>query len=365
MRAQRLAEDESIFVAIGLRRCEDKCILRLLICWNEVKLMALLLREDDVQRLLPMKDAMAAVEEVMRQHGRGVATNNLRGRTRTPKGTLHLMAAAAPQRGYFGFKAYATFSSRERTPCRSSGRTQFHVMLYSAETGALLSLIEASALGQIRTGAASGVATQYMAREDAKTVGLFGTGYQARTQIAAVCAARPIQNVKVYSRNAERCRAFAREMSESLGVAMQPAETPEETVRDSDVVITITTAREPVFDGRHLPQGVHVNAAGANFLMKREVDEETVRRAHVVVVDDKEQAKIECGDLLAPIERGVIAWERVRTLGEIVAGITPGRTSPADVTLFESHGIALWDVAVAAHVYERAKAEGAGETVRL
>ncbi len=319
--------------------------------------MALLLREHDVQRLLPMTDAMAAVEEVMRQHGRGAATNNPRGRTRTLKGMLHLMAAAAPELGYFGFKAYATFPG--------GGGTRFHVMLYSAETGELLALIEASALGQIRTGAASGVATKYMAREDAQTVGLFGTGYQARTQIAAVCAARDVHKVKVYSRSAERRSAFAREMSEALGVTMQPTNTPEETVRDSDILITITSAREPVFDGRHLQDGVHINAAGSNSLIRREVDEETVRRANVIVVDDKEQAKIECGDLLPAIERGILTWERVRTMGEVVAGIVPGRTAPTDITLFESHGIALWDVAVGARVYERARVKGVGEEVSL
>jgi ornithine cyclodeaminase/alanine dehydrogenase-like protein (mu-crystallin family) len=319
--------------------------------------LALLLREDDVRRLLPMADAMIAVEEVMRQYGQGAATNNPRRRTRTPKGLLHLMSAAAPQIGYFGFKSYATFPG--------SGQTRFHVMLYSAETGELLSLMEASALGQIRTGAASGVATKYMARDDAKVVGLFGTGYQARTQIAAVRAARQIETVKVYSRNAERRSAFAREMSESLDVTMQPTDSPEETVRDSDIIITITSAREPVFDGRHLQEGVHVNAAGSNMLIKREIDEETVRRAHVIIVDDKDQARIESGDLLPAIERGILTWERVRTLGDVVTGVVPGRTSPNDVTLFESHGIALWDVAVAAKVYERAKTEGVGEEFSL
>ncbi len=319
--------------------------------------MALLLREEDVQRLLPMTDAMAAVEEVMRQYGQGAATNNPRRRTRTPRGLLHLMSAAAPQIGYFGFKSYATFPG--------SGQTRFHVMLYSAETGELLSLMEASALGQIRTGAASGVATQYMARDDAKVVGLFGTGYQARTQIAAVCLARPIEMVKVYSRNAERRSAFAREMSASLGVTMQLMDSPEETVRESDIVITITTAHEPVFDGRDLAPGVHINAAGSNMLIKREIDEETVRRADVIIVDDKEQARIESGDLLPAIERGILTWERVRTLGDVVTGVVPGRASPNDITLFESHGIALWDVAVAAKVYERATAEGVGEKLRL
>ncbi|MCS6863381.1 MAG: ornithine cyclodeaminase family protein, partial [Abditibacteriales bacterium] len=249
--------------------------------------MALLLREDDVRRLLPMAEAMAAVEEVMRQHGQGVATNNPRRRTRTPRGVLHLMSAAAPQMGYCGFKAYATFLG--------SQETRFHVMLYSAATGELLSLMEASALGQIRTGAASGVATRYMAREDAKVVGLFGTGYQARTQIAAVCLARQIEMVKVYSRSPERRRTFAQEMSASLGVTMQPMDSPEDTVRESDIIITITTAREPVFDGRHLAPGVHINAAGSNLLIKREIDEETVRRADVIIVDDKEQARMESG----------------------------------------------------------------------
>jgi ornithine cyclodeaminase len=317
--------------------------------------MALFLDEQQVRDLLTMEMAIAAVGEALKQQGVGGAINQPRSRVRLPSGQLHLMGAALPTRGVIGYKAYTAFR----------GNTHFHVMLYSAESGELLAMLRADRLGQMRTGAASGVATTYMARDDAQRVGIFGTGWQARSQLEAVCAARPIQAIKTFGRDATRRQTFCAEMSRQLGLPVEPASTPEEAVKGMDVVITATNARDPLFDGNWLVPGTHVNAIGSNALIRREIDDTTVRRSALIVVDSKEQARLECGDLLGALERGLIHWEQVRELGEVVAGFIPGRRQASDITLFESHGLALWDLAAGMAVYDAAKTRGIGSDLAL
>jgi ornithine cyclodeaminase/alanine dehydrogenase-like protein (mu-crystallin family) len=302
-----------------------------------------------------MEMAIAAVEDALKQQGLGSAVNNPRTRVRLPTGQLHMMGAALPTRGVIGYKAYTAFR----------GKTRFHVMLYSTETGELLAMLQADRLGQMRTGAASGVATKHMARADAHRVGIFGTGWQARSQLEAICAVRPIQAIKAFGRDATRRQTFCTEMSQRLDVPVEPADAPEATVKGVDVVVTATNAREPLFDGNWLEPGAHVNAIGSNALIRREVDDTTVRRSALIVVDSKEQARLECGDLLGPLERGLIHWEQVRELGDVVAGLMPGRRQAADITLFESHGLAIWDLAAGMAVYDAAKAKGIGREIAL
>ncbi len=317
--------------------------------------MALLLTEADVEHLLTMELALEAVEEAFREQAEGRAINELRRRLRVPRGTLHMMSAAVLARGVLGFKAYTSFPSGVR----------FLVLLYDAEAGSLLALIEANRLGQMRTGAASGVATRYMARPDAHTLGIFGTGWQAQSQVLAICAVRPIRRVLAYSRTPERREAFCQEMAARLGIEVIPAKRPEDVVAAADILVTATTAREPVFDGRWIPEGVHINAIGGNALFRREFDDEVIRRARTIVVDSKDQARIECGEFLHAIERGRLAWEAVHELKEVVAGRLVARQHPSDITLFKSLGIALEDVAVAVRVFERARQEGFGQAIRL
>ena len=317
--------------------------------------MPLFLTEDDVARLLTMDDALRAVEEAFRQHGQGSTVNRPRTRVRVPQGILHVMAAGLPPEGVLGFKAYTAFG----------GTVRFHVHLYSAEDGRLLALMEADRLGQIRTGAASGVATRYLARPDASVVGIFGTGWQARSQLQAVCAVRMVREVRAYGRDPARRAAFSREMEATLGVPVRPASEPRAAVEGADIVITITTAKTPVFDGRWLAAGSHVNAAGSNFAERQEIDEATVTAARLIVVDSKEQARIECGDLIGPASRGLLSWDQVHELGEVVAGKIPGRERAGDITLFESQGLALEDVAVAAVVYRKAVREQVGRELSL
>jgi ornithine cyclodeaminase/alanine dehydrogenase-like protein (mu-crystallin family) len=317
--------------------------------------MTLLLREQHVTELLDIRTAMEAVEEVMRNQAEGWATNRPRYRVASQTSLLHIMAAGDKRLGVAGLKVYTT----------ARKGTRFLVLLYDSASGDMLAMIEADRLGQMRTGAASGVATKYMSRADADTVGIYGTGWQAESQLMAVCAARPIRSVKAYSRKPERREAFARKMTALLRVEVTPASTPEETARGQSIVITATTAREPVLDGTWIEPGTHVNAAGSNFLSKAEIDVETIRRASVIAVDSIEQSKVEAGDLLPAIERGVIWWESIRELGEIIAGHVPGRLSDDDVTIFKSNGIALQDIATALRIYNLARDRGVGDQIEL
>ncbi|HYB74762.1 MAG TPA: ornithine cyclodeaminase family protein [Candidatus Sulfotelmatobacter sp.] len=317
--------------------------------------MALLLREHEVERLLDMPTALEAVEEVLRQHGMGQASNQPRRRIFVPNGTLHVMSGGMPGWGMMGLKAYAAVK----------GKVRFVVLLFSTETGELLALIEADRLGQIRTGAASGVATKYLARADAGVVGIFGTGWQAQTQLQAVCAVRTIREVRVYGRDVERRTRFGADMEKRLGCAVRPVGSPDQAVKGSDVIITITSSKEPVFDGRLLERGQHLNVAGSNTTQKREVDDEAVRRADRIVVDQIEDAQIESGDLVGPVQRGITAWERMDELGAVVCGKAPGRARPDEITLFKSNGLAIEDVAAACKVLERAKAQGIGTQVPI
>jgi ornithine cyclodeaminase/alanine dehydrogenase-like protein (mu-crystallin family) len=314
--------------------------------------MPLFLREDDVEQVLTMGDALAAVEEAFRLQGLGKADNLPRQRPRLGHTMLQVMPAAVSGMG-FGLKAYTV----------ASGAVRFVVLLWDEASGDLEAVIEAGFMGQMRTGAASGVATKYLARQDAATVGLFGTGTQAPTQLEAICAVRPIERVWVYSRNPEHRQRFATEMTGRLGVRVEAVAVPQDAVADADIVTTITKASRPLFDGDWLLSGTHVNSAGSNRAQAQEIDARTVERADVIPIDDRAQGQIEAGDLIAAERQGVLAWADVVELGQVVAGIVAGRQNDEKITLFESLGIAIEDVAVARCVYEKALATGVGEAL--
>jgi ornithine cyclodeaminase/alanine dehydrogenase-like protein (mu-crystallin family) len=313
----------------------------------------LLLTEDDIRQVLTMEMALEAVREGLRKMALDEVHNIPRARAQTDHAMLHIMAAAAKSLGYMGYKAYAT----------ARKGAIFQLALFDGKTGALLSIMQADYLGQMRTGAASGIATEYMARPDASEVGLFGAGKQARTQLQAVCQVRKIDRVQVYCRNEENRRQFAAEMSELCKTDVTPVPRPELATEDKDIVITATTSREPVFNGHWIAEGTHLNAVGSNFLGKAEIDAVTVRRCESIVVDSKEQARIEAGDFVQALEDGSIHWADVHELGQVIVGRYTGRAHPQDVTLFKSLGIAIEDVAVAARVYQKAQAAGLGRTI--
>jgi ornithine cyclodeaminase/alanine dehydrogenase-like protein (mu-crystallin family) len=317
--------------------------------------MPLLLTESDVAVLLTVEDCIGALEAAFRAQAAGKAVNHPRRRIHAPDGTFHTMEAADLAAGRMAIKTYASFRSGAR----------FLVLLHDANTGELLALIEADRLGQIRTGAATGVATRHLAREDASTLGLIGAGWQAETQALAVAAVRPLREVRVFSRDPERRETFAKRLSDQIGVPVEPVATAEAAATGAEVILTATTSRTPVLLGEWLAPGTHINVVGANALTRAEVDIAGVKRADRVVVDSLEQCRMEAGDLLAAVEARRFRWEQARELYEVVAGRWPGREGADEITLFKSVGIALEDVAAASLVYDRARERGLGTETGL
>jgi ornithine cyclodeaminase/alanine dehydrogenase-like protein (mu-crystallin family) len=320
------------------------------------------LTEADVALLLDVPTTIELLADACRKQVAREAENAPRQRvasTVLAPGTpasirMNLLGAALDGRA--GHKCY---------PIAAQHGATFWFTLFGSD-GAMIALIEADRLGQIRTGAASGLATRVLARTDASVAAIIGTGWQARTQLAAMCAVRPIERAYAWSRTPENVRAFCAEMSASLGIPVLPAETAEAAVRDADVVAVMTNASEPVLRGAWLRPGAHVNAAGSNRATASEIDADCVRRATLVAVDDLAQAKVESGDLIAA-EQDAHAWDwsRAVRLADIVAGTKPGRANDADITLFESLGIGLWDIAAGSFVYDRALERGVGTDLTI
>ncbi|HYR43257.1 MAG TPA: ornithine cyclodeaminase family protein, partial [Terriglobia bacterium] len=313
----------------------------------------LYLKENDVEQLVSVPEVIEALDTAFRDQAAGHAWTNPRNRLRMPRATLHMMAAAIP--GYFGYKAYTV----------TTGKTQFFFFLYSAETTELLALIEADALGQKRTGAATGLATRILSQSDATNATLFGVGWQAETQLLAIDAVRQLKRVWIANRNPERRQSFIDKMQPRTKAELVPADSFEEAVGQSQIVTTITSSREPVLKGEWLRPGVHVNAAGGNQLLRREIDDEVVLRSNRLIVDSIEQSKIESGEFAGVIETGRRHWEDFVELKDVVAGFQPGRSHPSDITLFKSGGLALEDVAVGKLVYERAVERGIGRRLEV
>jgi len=314
----------------------------------------LLLREDDVRKVLTMEMAMEAVEIGLKKVGIDEGMNINRARVVTDHAVLHTMGASAKTLGGMGSKVYAT--SRR-------GNATFLFSLFDGKTANLLALIQADYMGQVRTGAASGVATKYLAKQDASTVGIFGSGKQARTQVIAVCKVRPIKRVEVFSPNEEHRKAFAAEMSGVCGVEVVPVASADEAAANKDILITATSARDPFFKAEWLREGMHVNAIGSNFMGKAELFPEAVKKFSRIVVDSKDQCRIEAGDFQQGFEDSSLKWGEVMELGPIIGGRYPGRTDANEITLFKSLGIAIEDLAVGLKVFQKAQAEGLGQNI--
>jgi alanine dehydrogenase len=314
--------------------------------------MTLHINEAEVRQLLTMPMAMEAVEEISRKQAVGHAILHPRRRFELPAGGgfFHYMAAMDTESGFIAMKQYTYVK----------GVLRFLVPLYEISTGALLALIEGDFLGQQRTGAASGVATKFLARRDARTAAIIGTGGQARTQLEAIAAARKLGSVRVYGRDPERRKSFCEEMSHRLGITVQPANSAGEAARGADIIHTATTSAKPVLDGHDIAEGAHVNAIGANHAHKRELDDVAISRADVIFVDSLAQSEQEAGDLIIPFEQQPQKWHCVKELHQLVGGQVQGRTSDKQITLFKSNGIATWDLAVAERIYALAKQKNLG-----
>jgi alanine dehydrogenase len=269
---------------------------------------------------------------------------------------LSVMFASYPGSGYYGLKSYSI----------GGGKVRFLVILYrqdGEDAGNIDGLIEGNLLGAYRTGAASGVAARTLAPPGAVEVGVIGSGWQARTQIHAISRTIPVTRFRVFSRDPERRAAFAAEMSEVLGIDAVVAASAEEAVRGAPVVVTMTSSGSPVLEAGWIEPGALVIAAGSNVPNKAELPPELIERAEVVVVDQIDAARIESGDLLLAEASGSFNWDGVVELGAILAGKAEGRRSADGIVLFESHGLALWDVATGAYVLQEARRIGLGSEV--
>jgi alanine dehydrogenase len=318
--------------------------------------MTLHINEAEVRQLLTMPMAIAAVEEVSRKQAEGSVVVHPRRRFELPEqGFFHYMAAIDSAAGFVGMKQYTYVK----------GKLRFLVPLYSAITGELLALIEADYMGQQRTGAASGVATKYLARKLAKVAAIIGTGGQARTQLEAIHNVRMLDSVYVYGRDAGRRNQFSEEMAEKLSLNVYAVESAAAAVSNAEIICTATTSPQPVLLGEDLAKGVHINAIGANHAHKQELDEAAVAKANLIFVDSLAQSQQEAGDLIVPFSKQPQKWAGVRELSDLVAGKAAGRANDAQITLFKSNGIAAWDLAVAEKVYALAKENGLGRELPL
>jgi alanine dehydrogenase len=306
--------------------------------------VSLYLSEADVASLFDPADAVSVIEDCFRRLASGAVLNEPRKRLPVPGGHFAVMAAVDSELGYAGLKTYTAVE----------GVVAYVVCLFSLEDGRLVGVIEADKLGQLRTGAASGVAAKHLARDGAATLGLIGCGWQAESQLSAIRVALPaFEHALAWCRTPERLAEFCRR------TGAQPADGAREAGA-CDVVVTATTAGDPVLRGDWLVEGALVCAVGANRPSARELDNVVLERASFVCCDSIEQAKRESGDLIEPVATGVLDWLEVHELHEVVAGQVRGRQSQRDIVLFKSNGIAAWDVAIGAAALERARERGVG-----
>ncbi len=316
---------------------------------QEVSRLPLYLTEADVERVLTMDKALELVENAFRDQGHRKLDNMPRWRGRASGHVLSVLAAALPERHASGLKAY--------TVTRQG--TRFYVLIFDDPSGDFVALIEGDRLGQMRTGAATGVATRALSRPDSRVLTVFGSGWQAEAQVLAVAAVRELDEIRVVSRQDTHAQAFVDRMQGRVRPRIRVAE-PGDALDGADIVVTVTSADSPLFAGTLLPEGVHVNAAGSNQRHHAELDALAVSRAQVVVVDDVEGARRESGDLIAAEAAGVFRFETARLLGDVLVNPELGRQDDRDITLFESQGIAALDVAVGRWVYDAARHQGLG-----
>ena len=314
--------------------------------------MTVFLREADVRALLTMDATLAALEAAFREWAAGRASNQPRRRVTGTTAVLATMSAALPSSGLMGFKAYT----------HDATGAHFWVALFDAADGRPRALIEADWLGRLRTGAASGLATKYLANREASIFTIIGAGHQALTQVLAVAAVRPLREIRVFSRDAGHRAAFAGQLGATTAVPVRPMDNLRDAIEGAEIVTTITSAARPIFPGEWLQAGQHLNVVGSNYPDRREVDGRTIARADLLVADDVDAARLEAGDLILAEREGLLSWGRVNSLRDLVAGKT-GQRQPSDVTVFKSVGLAIEDVAAGAAVLELAEPRGIG--VRL
>jgi alanine dehydrogenase len=308
--------------------------------------LPLYVTDAEVRDLVTVEDSARIIEGLFQDEAHGLTEQKPTTELRLPKSIFRVKVGGAYGSGAYGLKAYL-------------GNAGYRVFVYGTETG-FEGLVEAFELTELRTGAVSAVATKYLAREDAETLGILGTGREARAQLRAVSGVRKLRRVKAWSRSAENRDAYAKEMSAALDIEVVAVNSAETCARDSDIVLTITSANEPILDGSWLAPGTFVCGVGATGPQRRELDDEALSRASLVVVEHMTTAREECGELMHAVEQGCLRWDAVCELKDVVSGAIPGRKSADDVTLFTSVGTGAEDVAMAAFVIKAARAKGMG-----
>lgn len=318
----------------------------------------------DIRRALPMGEAVAAMKEAFTELSAGRVNMPARAHIDVAAhgGTALFMPSQADRFGKIGLKVVNLFDGNA---AKGLPRIQGLVCLFDGATGRPLAVLDGTCLTALRTGAASGTATDLLARPEAATVAIFGAGVQARTQLEAVCAVRPIRRGRVFDPAADAAATFATEMGETLGIDVTVAPSPRDALQGADVVCAATVSPTPVFADADLAPGAHINAVGSYKPDVQEIPEETVLRA-LLIVDHRESALAETGDLIIPIEKGLMQASDIHAeLGEIAAGKASGRTSESQITLFKSVGVAIQDLAAAARAFDNARHQGLGEIVEM
>jgi len=312
--------------------------------------MALFLKDEDVAQCVTMDTMLEAIESMQRQYGDGQAHNMTRRKIIADSGMLSVMGGGLFHQGLLGVKTYTVVK----------GAYSFQVSLYDANTGELLLYTQANRLGQLRTGATTGVAVKHLANPEDATVGIIGTGGQAPTQLEALSKVRGIKKIKAYSRTQERREEFARRMTDTMGVEVSAETSNEDAVRDCDIVLCIAATMDPVVEADWLKDGSTLIGAGPTTWRAREVDEAVITRAGKLIVDSTEQAAIEAGDLCSAVDKGIIQWSKVHELRHVVSGAVTGRDSNDQVVYAKIMGTGVADVAAAKLAYDSAKAAGLG-----
>ena len=315
--------------------------------------MALFLKDEDVAQCVTMDAMLEAIESMQRQYGDGQAHNMTRRKIIADSGMLSVMGGGLFHQGLLGVKTYTVVK----------GAYSFQVSLYDANTGELLLYTQANRLGQLRTGATTGVAVKHLANPGDATVGIIGTGGQAPTQLEALSKVRGIKKIKAYSRTQERREEFARRMTDTMGVEVSAVTSNEDAVRDCDIVLCIAATMDPVVEGAWLKDGSTLIGAGPTTWRAREVDEAVITRAGKLIVDSTEQAAIEAGDLCSAVDKGIIQWSKVHELRHIVSGAVTGRDSKDQLVYAKIMGTGVADVAAAKLAYDSAKAAGLGTEI--
>ena len=309
--------------------------------------MTLFITESEVTRILSHKKAIELLDEGMKAVGSGKAFNMPRKRIPAGYGggAMNFMAASWPERGIAGHKSYVV----------SKGNATFVVLLYSTEGKGLLAVIEANMLGQIRTGAASGLASKYMAKSNSKSLSIIGSGFQAQSQLLSIASIFNLESINVYSRSENKRNVFASNLSNEVNLQIKPHKNIESAVEESDIVCLITNSAKPVLPNELMTNGMHINAAGGNNWLRSEISSDSMEKFDLISCDSLEQAKYESKELMEATEKGIISWNNVKELGSLIYE-NKKRESENHITLYESLGVAIQDLSVAKYIYDQISA---------